>query len=182
MIKKSDSLPIDLPRAAQMRLPASVQEIAEVIGTERALYLVSQLPRCCFKDRRWPGAESPHVILYVPKAIKPDHLLVRILGWTDASRMVKAFGGEILQPATCAGLYRQFRDQAIVRLVAEEGASAAMAAEWFDVSERHVRNLLRDGSPAEQRAANEPGPGAENPQEERRAVTGNNVRVNPRRA
>ena len=126
-----------------MALPKSVQEIAAVIGTERALYLVGQLPRCYSKDSRYPNAKAPHVILYVPKSLKPSHPLVRLLGWHDAQRLVDAFGGEILQPASCADVYRSFRDASIIRM-AGEGMKPQAIAELLEVSDRHVRNLLRE--------------------------------------
>lgn len=124
-----------------MRLPASVQEIADVIGSDRALYLVGQLPRC-YQTRKDSKSTSWHVILYVPKQLKPDHQLVQVLGWHDAVRLVNAFGGEILQPASCAHIYKRFRDQSIIRM-AGEGMKTAEIAELMEVSDRHVRNLLR---------------------------------------
>lgn len=154
-----------------MRLPASVQEIADVIGDERALFLIGRLPRCytpgksgsSWETGKRVGAER--VIMYVPKRLDLDHQLVTILGWIDAQKLVSVFGGEILCPATCTSIYRPFRDEHIARLVAE-GTPVPMVAEWFDVSERHVRNLTR-----------------EKPQEERRAANDNNDALtnNPRR-
>lgn len=120
----------------QSRLPSSVAEIATVIGRERALYLISILPRCQTK-------KSTHVILYVPKTMRADHPLVRMMGFHDAERLRQAFGGEILQPATCADLYRPFRDAGIRRL-ADEGVPIRMIAQWFDVGERTVKNLLQE--------------------------------------
>lgn len=137
-----------------MQLPASVQEIAEVIGRERALYLVGQLPRCYAKDPRYPNAKSSHVILYVPKSLKPDHQLVQVLGWHDAKRLVDAFGGEILQPAGCADVYRQFLNRSIVRM-AGDGMPPKAIAELLSVSDRHVRNLLRENPQQDIRAAND---------------------------
>lgn len=144
------------------RLPRSVQEIADVIGIERALFLIGRLPRCYSRDARYPGAKSAHVIMYVPKTMKPTHELVRILGWNDAVKLAQAFGGEILQPASCVCLYREFRDTNILRLV-REGTPPAMVAQWFGVSERHVKNLTR-----------------ENPQQERRAANDNNAAIQTR--
>lgn len=139
-----------------MKLPASVQEIADVVGQERALFLVGQLPRCYFRDARWPDAKNAHVIMYVPKVqnLSPTHELVRIMGWADAMKLSRAFGGEILRPASCAGIYRDFRDQNIARLLGE-GVPVAMVAEWFGVSDRHVKNLLRENPQEERRAAND---------------------------
>lgn len=139
-----------------MNLPASVQEIADVIGVERAVYLVGQLPRCYFRDVRYPDAKNAHLIMYVPKVqnLSATHDLVRIVGWIDAVKLCKVFGGEILRPASCAGIYRDFRDQNIVRLVGE-GVPVGMVAAWFEVSDRHVKNLLRENPQEERRAAND---------------------------
>ena len=119
-------------------LPRSVQELADVIGRDAALFLVGQLPRAYS-----PGHPSGQVILYVPKVLKPDHALVALLGWKNASRLVHAFGGEILQPAYCADLYRDFRDRSIRRLLIE-GHRPSTLAEWFGVCDRHVRNIARE--------------------------------------
>ena len=133
-----------------MRLPASVQELADVIGVQRALFLIGQLPTCTTK-------KSTHVILYVPtlSRLKPDHRLVQIIGWCDAVKLCQAFGGEILQPANCAQLYRVFRDLSIYRMVAHDGMTLAEVAELFEMTERHVRNVMREISQQETRAAND---------------------------
>lgn len=138
-----------------MRLPASVREIADVIGDERALFLIGRLPKCYSGPRKWP-----QVILYVPKRLDFDHPLVRILGWNDAQKLVDAFPGEILHPASCSAVYRDYRDENILRLVGE-GVPVPMLAEWFDVSERHIKNLMR-----------------EKPHEALTAANDNNARVN----
>lgn len=139
-----------------MKLPYSVQEIADVIGVEQALFLIGQLPRCYMKDARYPGAKSAHVILYVPTLarMKPNHELVRILGWDCAVKLATHFGGEILKPANCTGVYREFRDGNITRLVAE-GVPVQMVAEWFGVSDRHVKNLTREIPQQERKPAND---------------------------
>lgn len=127
------------------KLPASVEEIAEVIGRERTLYLIGQLPRCYVKDSRKAdvpkGGLSERVILYVPKTLKPDHYLVQILGWNDAQRMVRVFGGEMLCPANCRTVYQPHRDDGIRRMQAD-GVPITMIAEWFDMTERRVRQVL----------------------------------------
>lgn len=137
-----------------MRLPESVEEIAAVIGRQRALYLIGKLPR--YYDA---VNQNDRVMLYVPKQLTVTHSLVQILGWQDAQRMVDAFGGEILKPANCSHIYRAFRDRHIIRLVGE-GLPAQVVAEWFDVCARHVRNIARDVMPKEkpqvaQKAAND---------------------------
>lgn len=128
------------------RLPASVQEIADVIGRERALYLIGRLPRCYVADKRKreanKGGFSERVMLYVPKSLRPDHPLVQILGWPDAQRMVQAFGGEVLAPANCKHLVAGFRDAHIERL-SREGLPLKLLADWFGVSERLVSNIAK---------------------------------------
>lgn len=126
-----------------MKLPASAEEIANVIGRERTLFLISQLPRCFSGSA---GKRSTRVILYVPKTIKPNHRLVEILGWHDALKLARAFGGEILQPANCNEIYARFRDASIIRMLGQNG-HAADIAELMGVCERHVRNLARENPP-----------------------------------
>lgn len=123
------------------RLPRTAQDIADVIGRDAALRLIGQLPRCS------PSGHSEIVMLYVPKDLRPDHRLVRLIGWDAANRLVNAFGGEVLLPANCAGIYRAFRDRSIARLKAEHDLPVKVLAEWFEVSDRHVRNVLRKENP-----------------------------------
>lgn len=140
-----------------MRLPKSVQEIADVIGADDALFLVGQLPRCVIKDKRYPNAKTTHVILYVPTAgrLSPDHQLVRLLGWRQAVKLCHHFGGEILHPANCADVYRKFRDRSIIRMVRADGMEPAEVAELMEVSRRHVSNLLRENPQQDTEAAND---------------------------
>ncbi|WP_156429503.1 hypothetical protein [Burkholderia sp. TSV86] len=148
--------------SARMRLPRSVQEIADVIGCERALYLIGQLPRCITRDRRYPNATASHVVLYVPTAARLplDHDLVRILGWNDAVKLCRVFGGEILQPASCAEIYRRYRDAEIVRMKSA-GVRTQYIASVFGVTEQTVRFVFRAGkNPQEElpKAANDNAP------------------------
>lgn len=136
-----------------MRLPASVQEISDVIGRERALFLVGQLPRC-YQTRKATKQTCWHVIMYVPKVIKPDHVLVRILGWQDAVKLVAAFGGEILHPASCSEVYRAFRDKTALGM-SDAGMKPTEVAELLGVSDRHVRNLKREKAQEALFAAND---------------------------
>lgn len=131
-----------------IKLPHSVQEIADVIGRREALFLIGKLPRC-FSGVQ--GHKSTRVIMYVPKTLKTNHPLVEILGYANAHKLVRAFGGEILQPGNCYDVYRRFRDQSILRMIAD-GEKASDVAQLMSVSERHVRNLLRAEKPQEERA------------------------------
>lgn len=122
------------------KLPRSVQEIADVIGRDLALFLIGKLPRAYS-----PCHPSGQVILYVPRTLRADHSLVSLIGWHPAMKLVRAFGGEILQPATCAGLYREFRDRSIRELL-RQGHGASTIMEWFGVCDVHVRKLKRENA------------------------------------
>lgn len=122
------------------RLPKSTQEIADVIGRERALFLVGQLPRSYSESA---GFTYSRVHLYVPATLKPNHSLVALLGWPDAMKLVAHFGGEILYPSKCDEIIRDHRDKSIRRLHAD-GVDASTIAEWFGITDRHVRNIVRE--------------------------------------
>jgi hypothetical protein len=114
-----------------MRIPQSIQEIADVIGLERAFYLVGRLPR----------RKGNRVMLYVPKKLKANHRLVGILGLEDARKMVQAFGGENLYPANCAYLVWDARKSEARRL-RESNFSVRMISVTLGVSERKVYAYL----------------------------------------
>ncbi|WP_290872059.1 helix-turn-helix domain-containing protein [Aquabacterium sp.] len=128
-----------------MELPQSVQQIADVIGSEKALLLVGKLPRCHRRDERWPNAKNGQAVMYVPKLenLSLDHKLVEILGWPDAEKLSREFGGLIMYPAKCADLARKFLHASILRM-ARTGIKSTAVAVAFGVSERTVRNLLRE--------------------------------------
>jgi len=115
-------------------LPDSVQQIAEVIGDELALRLVDKLPRAFSKGHR---AGEP--VLYVPKVLPPDHRLVAIIGWTDALKLSRHFGGELMFLATCSLHRKATRNDDILKLLGS--ASPGAVAIRFGISERQVRRV-----------------------------------------
>ncbi|HDR9053161.1 TPA: hypothetical protein QDB02_000858 [Burkholderia vietnamiensis] len=129
-----------------MQLPESVQEIADVIGRERALYLIGQLPRYVGGAS---GKQSSRVILYVPtpQRLRDDHDLVRILGRDDAMKLCNAFPGENLSPPNCNQIYKRYRDTQMARMVGDmvgeglpNGYAVGQVANLFGVTGRTVRN------------------------------------------
>jgi hypothetical protein len=141
-----------------MKLPPSVSEIAEVIGDAKAMELIGKLPRHEGRQRRERTCrrqgghlefKRTRVMLYVPATLKEDHMLVRLIGWDSALKLVQAFGGEVLKPATCAEVYRRFRDTSIRNMTAEGGWTVEQLAEIMGVSVRHVRNVQREINPVE---------------------------------
>lgn len=121
------------------RDPKGLRELANVIGREKALYLISQLPRTYCGA---PGKKSWQPMLYVPKRLSPTHMLVRILGWHDAEKLVAVFGGELLKPPSCASIYRQWRDASIRRLHLERGMGIDELADWFGLCTRRVHDIV----------------------------------------
>ena len=115
------------------KLPGVAQEIADVIGREKALFLIGQLPRC--------GRRGWRKVLYVPHSLKPDHPLVHCLGWRDAKRLTRVFGGEILQPSSCRFIYRRYRNQVIEDLW-DGGMDPKEISRFVGVTPRQVRNIL----------------------------------------
>lgn len=129
-----------------MELPGCAQEIADVIGREKTLYLIGQLPRST--SRSW------RVVLYIPKRLPADHDLVKLLGWEDADKLRRHFGGEILQPSNCRVVYRKARN-ANARRMAAEGMPINQIADILDLTPRQVRNVLAETPPEEITADND---------------------------
>jgi len=117
-------------------LPKSVREIAEVIGIEQTIHLLAQLPAYQRTDRK-----TPTLIMYVPKKLPLDHELIAMIGYRDAQKLVRVFGGEILYPCTCKDIFRIMRDEAIRRMI-RLGARAEVVAGLFGMTERNVRNII----------------------------------------
>lgn len=92
-------------------LPRSVREIAEVIGRSLTMQLIGQL-RATESQKQG----KRHVLmLYVPKHLRPDHDLVRMIGHQAAHKLTQVFGGEILYPANCRFMSDRLRDDAVRR-------------------------------------------------------------------
>ena len=119
------------------KLPSHAQQVADVIGQDRLLHLVS-----CWKRTSSGGPDQ--LCMYVPEVLTPDHRLVSVLGWADASKLVKAFKREILYLPYCSSVFKSWRNQAIRRLAREANMKAPELSEWFDISERQVRNVLKE--------------------------------------
>jgi hypothetical protein len=132
MIHVSPSCPVPLHPSAQ--------EIADVIGRERTLFLIGSLPRS--------GSRPWRRVLYIPKKMRADHPLVRLMGWHDAEKLRRWFGGEILQPSNCGHVARAWRDR-VIHALARAGLSSAEIAERVEAAQDVVRKVLAAGNPPE---------------------------------
>jgi hypothetical protein len=123
-----------------IELPASVAEIADVIGPRLTNSLLAQLPRIRNRPR--------HRCLYVPKRLNSDHALIGIIGLTAAQALVNAFGGEIMHLPDNRCFRNQYRADIIIEHMARGGRAKVLADYWADkprwtISERHIRNIFR---------------------------------------
>lgn len=123
-------------------LPPSVREVAEVIGRHKALYLIGNHLQCGKRRRRR--------VLWVPTQIKPDHDLVRLIGWHDAQKLSRHFGGEILQLSSCQKLIRDFRNKAVLQM-RKDGLNKHIIAQRFNLSWRQINNIWSNEIPPEEK-------------------------------
>ncbi len=122
-----------------LALPESAQLIADIIGRDRALYLIGRLPRSPKRPK--------DVWLYVPKKLSESHQLVKLIGMSDAQKLVKAFGGQNLCLASCHSLVRLYRDEYLrhLKLLMPEAANDVdidSLAKVLGVSSKQARNLM----------------------------------------
>lgn len=121
------------------KLPKSAQQIADVIGRDKALYLIGRLARSPKRPR--------DLWLYVPKKLESTHQLVKILGHRDAQKLVKVFAGEILCLASCRSLVKLYRDEYLrhLKLLMPEVAKdvdITGLAKVLGVSAKQARNIM----------------------------------------
>lgn len=131
-----------------MKIPDSVAEVAAVIGRERALYLVGKVPESMIMIG---GYRTKRKCLYVPRTLPLDHPLVSIIGFADATKMVRMFGGEILKLGTCSRGVSEFRDQRIRELL-EMGWSRKRVAAHVGIPLGNLKNALRSKPKEAQRS------------------------------
>lgn len=129
-----------------MKLPKSVQPIADVIGIEQTLRLIGQLPTCRVRDNRYPNAVSNRIILIVPRTLRADDKLVRMIGWHDAKKLVYHFAGEYLYPANCTEIYRDFLKQS-ARHMQCQGMKPTEIAEAMQIPYRTISRWLCNANP-----------------------------------
>lgn len=119
-------------------LNGDLRSIAEVIGRQNALYLVSQCPRYKTEKRAGQG----QLFLYVPtlKRLEMNHFLVKTLGYPDAEKLSKEFGGELLVLAQCKQVILKARDNGIRQMI-KSGLGIQELANIFNVTERIVSRI-----------------------------------------
>lgn len=134
------------PAWRTMKLPKSVQQIADVIGVSQTMKLIGMLPVCKVRDKRYSKAISNRIVLIVPANLKPDDKLVRMIGWEDAYKLSRHFGGEFLYPATCAEIYRDFLKDTATRMHSD-GMKPAEVADAMQIPYRTISRWLSNAIP-----------------------------------
>lgn len=116
-------------------LGENLRQVAAVIGRASAMKLVG----ASSKHRKYRGKMERRVCVYVPHDPRGSRL-EEMIGIDDAAKLSKEFGGITLHLGCGTSVYRQFRDNAVVGMLAE-GWPVKHVAWMFDMSERQVRNI-----------------------------------------
>jgi hypothetical protein len=111
-------------------LPASVAQLARVIGRDQALALAGS----CQNGR-----------IYVPRSPGPNHRLTQLIGQEAAGKIARQWGGEIIYMAKCHEVKIKFRNSAIRRWAAE-GRTRRELADLAGLTERQIDNILHEKS------------------------------------
>lgn len=109
-------------------LPASVREMAKIIGRDKALLIAGS----CQNGR-----------LYVPRNLHADHRLARLIGLPWARKLSDCWGGEIIYLAKCHELKCRYRNEAIRRW-SSEGKTRRELADLAGLTERQIDNILNE--------------------------------------
>ena len=117
-----------------------IGEFVEVIGADSTFLLISAMRRST--GRSW------RVCFYIPKRLHVDHPLVRILGWDDAVRLSREFGGEIFQTSNLRNHERAWQSVSIFALHLRSNGSVHRIAQELGIDATTVRRTLA-GKPPE---------------------------------
>lgn len=120
---------------SEAQLPESVQEIADVIGRDKALILAGMANGCMYVPQ--------------PRRMTTEHWIAQTIGHEAAVELSTEFPGFILKLATCRFVYTHWRNQRIWELH-QNGVSNGDIAELFSITERHIRNIINRFYPSSQ--------------------------------
>lgn len=130
-----------------MRLPRSVQEIADVIGRDQALHLVARLRERC-------TSRTLNIYIPAPDRLHARHALVEMIGMEDAQALAQVFGGAHVYPASCRQMRRALENRDILKLrdagmsIKEIAAELALSTKWVQAVV-DARDMVRRGDPIE---------------------------------
>lgn len=121
-------------------LPGPVREVAEVIGSARALRLAGGI----FASRK--GTRTGRFgTIYVPEKPKGNSFnrIAQLVGEDGAAELVARLGGTELRFGSCATWANRVRDASIRDYWEKSRLSAAWIGWLHDITERRVRQICR---------------------------------------
>ncbi len=114
----------------EAEFPESLSDIKDVIGYEGAMTLLDN----CAGTR-----------LFIPKNMKAQHKLSKLLGLEQANLMSRHFGGETISIVRAAKAKRAARNREIVHLY-DSGMRVPDIARRMELTERQVYTILNQGT------------------------------------
>ncbi|WP_241479069.1 hypothetical protein [Leisingera sp. ANG-M1] len=120
-------------RGQRVPLPESVEEIAEVVGREKAVRLV--------EGTRPSGRRRWRRQLYVPAEMTEEHRIVALIGIKAARRLSFSHANCILELPSCHALKKAYLADHVLRLHFQ-GANEAEIAREICVEKKTVTTLL----------------------------------------
>lgn len=122
------------------------KKVAEVIGAEKAFFVLNALPAKAQRDKRRPAAVRHRKTLWIPKHCNLNSQLVKLVGVNDACRLIQEFGGQSLYFYSNPAPVIKNRNDAISVMI-DSGASTKLIAASFQLSERQVISIRKKEVP-----------------------------------
>ena len=120
-------------RGHRVPLPETVEEIAEVIGREKAVRLV--------EGTRQRGARRWRRHLYIPSDMPEDHRIVSLIGWDAAQALSFSHANSVLELPSCHSLRKAYLSDVVAKM-AGQGADQAEIASELGIERKTVASLL----------------------------------------
>lgn len=126
------------------------KKVASVIGNEKAFYVLNSLPARTHRDKRFPNAVFHRKTLWIPKHCNLNSKLVKLVGVSDACKLIHEFGGQSLYFYSNPAPVIKNRNDAISVMI-DSGASIPLIASSFQLSERQVISIRKKEVPAQRK-------------------------------
>ena len=117
---------MDIP---ETDFPESLTDIKDIIGYDGTMTLLKK----CAGTR-----------LFIPKNMRAQHKLAKLLGFEQANLMSRHFGGETISVARAAKAKRAVRNRGIIRRY-DAGEKVPDIAQDMELTERQIYSILSCG-------------------------------------
>lgn len=122
------------------------KKVADVIGAEKAFCVLNALPAKAQRDKRFPSAVRHRKTLWIPKHCNLDSKLVKLVGVSDACKLIQAFGGQSLYFYSNPAPVIKNRNN-VISVMIDSGASIQLISASFKLSERQVISIRKKEAP-----------------------------------